>query len=82
MESQLTVYFITNLLLMKLELDIKFFQTLDGKLNIIYSDLFDLPSSFIGKFDGVWDRGSIVAIHPEDRQKYDANHISQKFFNI
>ena len=47
------------------------FQTEDGKLIIYQSDLFSLDPSFLGKFDGVWDRGSLVALYPDsDRIKY------------
>lgn len=28
-------------------------------------------SSIEGKFEAIWDRGSLVAINPRDRERYD-----------
>ena len=44
-------------------------QTEDGRLKIIHSDLFSIDPELCGKFDAVWDRGSLVAIYQEDREK-------------
>jgi len=46
------------------------YSTEDGRLKIIYSDLFSIDPEACGKFDGVWDRGSLVAIYHEDRERY------------
>ncbi|KAF2980551.1 hypothetical protein EK904_006365 [Melospiza melodia maxima] len=35
-----------------------------------------LYSSIIGKFDGVWDRGALIAVNPCDRQRYASLMIS------
>ncbi|XP_046635646.1 probable thiopurine S-methyltransferase isoform X3 [Daphnia pulicaria] len=42
----------------------------DGRLKIYYCDLFALNPEMCGKFDGIWDRGSLVALLAEDRDKY------------
>ncbi|XP_076032056.1 putative thiopurine S-methyltransferase isoform X2 [Oratosquilla oratoria] len=44
----------------------------DGNLKIYHSDLFDVEPSHLGKFDAVWDRGSLVAIFENDRESYAA----------
>ena len=44
-------------------------QTEDGRLKIVHSDLFSIDPEACGKFDGVWDRGSLVAIYHEDRER-------------
>ncbi|XP_043921204.1 thiopurine S-methyltransferase isoform X2 [Protopterus annectens] len=46
------------------------FKSSDGKISIYCCSIYDVSSSFIGKFDGIWDRGSLVAISPCDRQRY------------
>jgi len=46
------------------------YSTEDGRLKIIHSDLFSIDPELCGKFDAVWDRGSLVAIYQEDREKY------------
>lgn len=44
-------------------------QSDDGRLKIYHSDLFALQPEVCGKFDAVWDRGSMVAILAEEREK-------------
>merc|ERR1712071_145075 len=46
------------------------YSTEDGRLKIFQSDLLLIDPEVVGKFDGVWDRGSLVAIYQEDREKY------------
>merc|ERR1712071_181592 len=46
------------------------YSTEDGRLKIVHSDLFSIDPEACGKFDGVWDRGSLVAIYHEDRERY------------
>ncbi|XP_060705993.1 probable thiopurine S-methyltransferase [Hemiscyllium ocellatum] len=46
------------------------FQSADGKLFLFNCNMFDFSSAIAGKFDGIWDRGSLVAINPSDRQRY------------
>jgi len=45
-------------------------QTRDGRLKIFNCDLFAVDPLICGTFDGIWDRGSLVAISPDDRKKY------------
>ncbi|XP_048407734.1 probable thiopurine S-methyltransferase [Stegostoma tigrinum] len=46
------------------------FQSTDGKLFLYNCNMFDFTSAIAGKFDGIWDRGSLVAMNPSDRQDY------------
>jgi len=46
------------------------YSTEDGRIQIFHSDLFLIDAEVVGKFDGIWDRGSLVAIYQEDREKY------------
>ncbi|XP_064080953.1 thiopurine S-methyltransferase-like isoform X2 [Macrobrachium nipponense] len=46
------------------------YKTLDDRLTIYCCDLFALDADTLGKFDAVWDRGSLVAIYEEDRERY------------
>lgn len=50
------------------------FTTEDGKLTIIVGDFLNLNlfNSLKGKFDAVWDRGSLVAIEPKLYSAYEA----------
>lgn len=50
----------------------KVFRTECGRLKIYCCDLMDVDLETLGKFDAVWDRGSLVAIYEEDRKKYAA----------
>jgi len=40
------------------------------KLKLIRGDLFAAGSQLLGKFDSVWDRGSLIAIDPSQRNRY------------
>ncbi|XP_038057811.1 thiopurine S-methyltransferase-like [Patiria miniata] len=42
----------------------------DKDITIYCTDFFKLSSALIGQFDCIWDRGSMAAINPEDRQRY------------
>lgn len=44
-------------------------QTTDGRLKIFNCDLFAMDPLICGTFDGIWDRGSLVAISPDDRKR-------------
>ncbi|NP_001279036.1 thiopurine S-methyltransferase isoform X2 [Callorhinchus milii] len=46
------------------------FKSDDGEISLFKCSLFDFTSSIAGQFDGIWDRGSLVAINPSDRQRY------------
>ncbi|XP_060798971.1 probable thiopurine S-methyltransferase isoform X2 [Neoarius graeffei] len=48
----------------------KLFKTSDAKISLYQCDLYKFSSATEGQFGGIWDRGSLVAINPCDRQKY------------
>ncbi|KAM6444804.1 thiopurine S-methyltransferase isoform 2-T2 [Rhynochetos jubatus] len=45
-------------------------QSTCGNISLYCCSIYDLSSSIVGKFDGVWDRGALVAVNPCDRQRY------------
>ncbi|XP_054674039.1 thiopurine S-methyltransferase isoform X2 [Grus americana] len=47
----------------------KKFQSTSGNISLYCCSIYDLSSSIVGKFDGVWDRGALVAVNPCDRQR-------------
>ena len=53
---------------------------MDGRLKIFHSDLFSIDSEICGKFDAIWDRGSLVAIYHQDRKRYNEKNL--KFNNV
>ncbi|XP_068225242.1 probable thiopurine S-methyltransferase [Palaemon carinicauda] len=50
--------------------DGKLYKSENGRLLMYCCDLFKLNAAILGKFDAVWDRGSLVAIYEEDRESY------------
>lgn len=48
----------------------KLYKSIDGRIRLYYCNLFDFSSEIEGKFDGIWDRGSLVAIDAVDRIRY------------
>ncbi|KAK3512122.1 hypothetical protein QTP70_031242 [Hemibagrus guttatus] len=48
----------------------KLFKSPDGRISLYQCDLYKFSSAIEGQFGGIWDRGSLVAINPCDRQKY------------
>ncbi|KAG3288635.1 thiopurine S-methyltransferase isoform X3 [Ictidomys tridecemlineatus] len=48
----------------------KVFKSSSGNISLYCCSIFDLPRVNIGKFDRIWDRGSLVAINPGDRKRY------------
>ncbi|NWR15889.1 TPMT methyltransferase, partial [Emberiza fucata] len=54
----------------------KMFQSTSGNISLYCCSIYDLSSSIVGKFDGVWDRGALVAVNPCDRQCYASLMIS------
>ncbi|XP_026698830.1 thiopurine S-methyltransferase isoform X3 [Athene cunicularia] len=48
----------------------KKFQSTSGNVSLYCCSIYDLSSSIVGKFDGVWDRGALVAVNPCDRERY------------
>ncbi|XP_028819254.1 probable thiopurine S-methyltransferase isoform X2 [Denticeps clupeoides] len=50
----------------------KLFKSTDGKISLYQSDIYNFSSTIAGKFGAIWDRGSLVAINPCDRNRYAA----------
>ncbi|KAH0617894.1 hypothetical protein JD844_016613 [Phrynosoma platyrhinos] len=48
----------------------KLFKSTSGNISLYCCSIYDLTSTVTGKFDGVWDRGSLVAVNPSDRERY------------
>ncbi|KAM9025640.1 thiopurine S-methyltransferase isoform 3-T5 [Ara ararauna] len=51
-------------------------QSTSGNISLYCCSIYDLSSSIVGKFDGFWDRGALVAVNPCDRQRYASLMIS------
>ncbi|CAM9456931.1 unnamed protein product [Choristocarpus tenellus] len=51
-------------------ISIKIFQDTRQPLTFIVGDFLDMRPDVIGTFDRLWDRGSLVAIQPEEREAY------------
>lgn len=45
-------------------------EATDRNLKLIQGDIYECTSDNIGLFDCIWECNAIVAINPEDRQKY------------
>ena len=45
------------------------YKSEDGKITIHCGDFFQAKPETIGKIDGIWDRGALVAMNPDDRSK-------------
>uniref|UniRef100_A0A8C7Z3E0 thiopurine S-methyltransferase n=1 Tax=Oryzias sinensis TaxID=183150 RepID=A0A8C7Z3E0_9TELE len=54
----------------------KVFRNPEKNISLYQCDLFQFSSSIAGRFGGIWDRGSLVAINPKDREKYAALIVS------
>ncbi|NXD10589.1 TPMT methyltransferase, partial [Nothocercus nigrocapillus] len=54
----------------------KVLQSMSGNISLYCCSIYDLSSAVVGKFDGVWDRGALVAVNPCDRQRYASLMIS------
>ncbi|XP_068016947.1 thiopurine S-methyltransferase [Melanerpes formicivorus] len=54
----------------------KVLQSTSGNISLYCCSIYDLSSSIVGKFDGVWDRGALVAVNPCDRQRYVSSMIT------
>ncbi|CAN9504235.1 unnamed protein product [Ophioblennius macclurei] len=50
----------------------KVFKNSEKNISLYQCDLYNFSSSVAGQFDAIWDRGSLVAINPQDREKYAA----------
>lgn len=54
----------------------KLYKSSEGNISIYQCDLFSFSSSIEAQFGVIWDRGSLVAINPKDREKYASLIIS------
>ncbi|XP_071849354.1 probable thiopurine S-methyltransferase [Apostichopus japonicus] len=50
--------------------DGKLFKSEDGRILLYCCDIFKLNKDILGQFDAIVDRGSLVAIYEQDRQRY------------
>ncbi|XP_059206116.1 probable thiopurine S-methyltransferase isoform X2 [Centropristis striata] len=48
----------------------KVYKSSERNISLYQCDLFNFSSSIDGDFGAIWDRGSLVAINPRDREKY------------
>ncbi|XP_041665366.1 probable thiopurine S-methyltransferase isoform X2 [Cheilinus undulatus] len=54
----------------------KVYKGSERNISLYQCDLFNFSSAIGGQFGAIWDRGSLVAISPKDREKYAALIIS------
>eukprot|EP00064_Thunnus_orientalis_P002056 superscaffoldBa00000143_g2063 len=54
----------------------KVYKSSEKNISLYQCDLYNFSSSIEGQFGAIWDRGSLVAINPKDREKYAALIIS------
>ncbi|KAF3834108.1 hypothetical protein F7725_025312 [Dissostichus mawsoni] len=47
----------------------KVFKGSERNISLYQSDLYNFSSAIGGQFGAIWDRGSLVAINPRDREK-------------
>ncbi|TSK31331.1 putative thiopurine S-methyltransferase [Bagarius yarrelli] len=50
--------------------DAKLFKSSDARISLYQCDLHKFSSAIERQFGAIWDRGSLVAINPCDREKY------------
>nr|XP_046273279.1 probable thiopurine S-methyltransferase isoform X3 [Scatophagus argus] len=50
----------------------KLYKSTERNVSLYQCDLFNFSGSIDGQFGAIWDRGSLVAINPRDREKYAA----------
>ncbi|CAK6965792.1 probable thiopurine S-methyltransferase isoform X2 [Scomber scombrus] len=50
----------------------KVYKSTEKNISLYQCDLYSFSSSIEGQFGAIWDRGSLVAINPKDREKYAA----------
>ncbi|XP_063779299.1 thiopurine S-methyltransferase isoform X2 [Pseudophryne corroboree] len=48
----------------------KLFKSTSGNICLYCCNIYLLSDSVIGKFDGIWDRGALVAVNPRERERY------------
>ncbi|KAM9737785.1 putative thiopurine S-methyltransferase isoform 6-T10 [Menidia menidia] len=54
----------------------KVYKSSEKNISLYQCDLYDFSSSVEGQFGAIWDRGSLVAINPKDRERYAALIVS------
>ncbi|KAM4630256.1 putative thiopurine S-methyltransferase [Polymixia lowei] len=54
----------------------KVYKSSEKNITLYQCDLYNFSSSIEGQFGAIWDRGSLVAINPKDREKYASLIIS------
>ncbi|XP_030003851.1 probable thiopurine S-methyltransferase [Sphaeramia orbicularis] len=54
----------------------KVYRNPERNISLYQCDIYKFSSSVQGQFGAIWDRGSLVAINPRDREKYAALIIS------
>ncbi|XP_008297401.1 probable thiopurine S-methyltransferase [Stegastes partitus] len=54
----------------------KVFKNSEKNISLYQCDLYNFSRSVEGEFGAIWDRGSLVAINPRDREKYAALMMS------
>ncbi|XP_029976524.1 probable thiopurine S-methyltransferase isoform X1 [Salarias fasciatus] len=54
----------------------KVFKNSEKNISLYQCDMYSFSSAIDGQFGAIWDRGSLVAINPQDREKYAALIIS------
>ncbi|XP_051811435.1 probable thiopurine S-methyltransferase isoform X1 [Acanthochromis polyacanthus] len=54
----------------------KVFKNAEKSISLYQCDLYNFSSSVEGQFGAIWDRGSLVAVNPQDREKYAALMVS------
>ncbi|XP_075441734.1 thiopurine S-methyltransferase [Ascaphus truei] len=54
----------------------KVFKSTSGNLSLYCCSIYDISDSIVGKFDGIWDRGGLVAVNPRDRECYSNKILS------
>ncbi|XP_061448971.1 thiopurine S-methyltransferase isoform X2 [Rhineura floridana] len=58
------------------EIPAKLLKSTTGNISLYCCNIYDLTSTITGKFDGIWDRGSLVAVNPCDRERYAHSMLS------
>ncbi|KAM9385026.1 putative thiopurine S-methyltransferase isoform 1-T1 [Pholidichthys leucotaenia] len=54
----------------------KVYKSSEKNISLYQCDIYNFSSAIEGQFGAIWDRGSLVAINPGDREKYAALIIS------
>ncbi len=46
------------------------YKATDRKIELYLGNIYDCTIDSVGQFDSIWDCSAMVAVNPEDRQKY------------